>query len=236
MSMVTRARREGDEYVLDGAKTFVTSAPVADFVLTFATVDASLGAMALTAFLVDRGTPGLDLTPLRTIDRSGAVLGEVVLQGCRVPVDHRLGGEGAGSSIFASSMVAERTGIFAGHLGAMRRILGTATACPAFTDRGATADRLARARCELDAAWLLLLRVAATADGSRQPMGEAAAAKILSSEAHVRAAVANAHLHGSCGCPGAAAADAELLGALPGTIYSGTNEIQRDLVGRMLGL
>src|SRR4051794_20620195 len=94
-SMRTRAIRDGDHYVLNGTKMFVTNAPVADLFAAYATIDPALGPMGITAFLVERNTPGLTIP--RKLEKMGlrtSPMAEVVFEGCRVPVANRLGREG----------------------------------------------------------------------------------------------------------------------------------------------
>jgi len=115
-SLRTRAVPCEGGYVLNGTKMFVTSAPLADLALVFATVDPAKGTGGITAFLVEKDTPGLTVS--RDLDKMGLrtwPMGELVLRDCRVPVESRLGQEGVGVSIFNSSMEWERSGILASH-------------------------------------------------------------------------------------------------------------------------
>jgi alkylation response protein AidB-like acyl-CoA dehydrogenase len=109
MSMASRYGRDGDDYVLDGTKTFVTNGPVADVILAFASMDRGLKAAGLSAFLVDRGTPGMALSdPIPKMGLRTSPMGEVAFSGCRVPAGNRLGSEGAGVAIFNAAMEWER--------------------------------------------------------------------------------------------------------------------------------
>src|ERR671913_496061 len=118
------ARRDGDHYVLNGAKTFVTNAPVADLVVAYATVDPKLGATGITAFIIERGTPGMTVS--RCLDKMGlrtSPMAELIFEDCRIPAGNRLGREGRGVEVFESSMEWERGCILASCLGVMRRQL-----------------------------------------------------------------------------------------------------------------
>ncbi len=100
-SMRTRAVRDGDAYVLNGTKMFVTNAPVADLFVAYATVDPALGATGITALIIERDTPGLTVS--RRLHKMGlrtSPMAEVIFEDCRVPVDQRLGREGRGVGVF----------------------------------------------------------------------------------------------------------------------------------------
>src|SRR5215470_16175478 len=123
-SLRTRAERCSGGYRLNGVKTLITNAPVADLAVVFATTNSQRGMWGVTAFLVERGAPGFKSSP--AIDKMGlrtAAMGELVLEDCFVPEENRLGIEGAGGRLFQSSMDWERSCILASHLGAMERQL-----------------------------------------------------------------------------------------------------------------
>src|SRR5438093_5911886 len=113
MGLATRAVRDGDDYVLNGHKSYVTSGPICDLCLIFATLDPEMKAAGVTAFLVDRGTAGMRASvALPKMGLRTAQMREITLQDCRVTWTHRVGGEGAGLAIFNSAMEWERTCIF----------------------------------------------------------------------------------------------------------------------------
>lgn len=108
-SMRTVARREGDEYVLDGRKLYITNGPVADLVLLYAKTDPERGAQGISAFVVDTRTPGFAVAQhLRKMGFRGSPTAELVLEGCRVPVANRLGGENQGLHCLMSGLDLER--------------------------------------------------------------------------------------------------------------------------------
>jgi len=123
-SMRTRAELRGDRYVLNGTKLYITNAPVADVVLVFAAHPGRPRLAGISAFLVEKGTPGFTVS--RSLEKMGlrtSPMGEIVLDGCAVPAGNRLGPEGAGVAVFNSSMTWERSCIMASALGAMQRQL-----------------------------------------------------------------------------------------------------------------
>ncbi len=245
MALSTRAVRDGDDYVLDGVKTFVTNGPVADVVVVFATVDRSARAAGVTAFVVERGAAGLSFSePISKMGLRTSPMGEVVLEGCRVPVANRLGAEGAGAAVFAAAMEWERACIFAAHLGAMERLLDETTAYARgrrqfgkpISSFPPVADAIVDARVAIDAGRLLLYRVGARKDAGRDATLDACIAKLFVSEAHVRQALAAIQIHGGYGYTTEFGVERELRDAIPGTLYSGTSEMQRKIIARLLGL
>jgi alkylation response protein AidB-like acyl-CoA dehydrogenase len=244
-AMRTRAVRQGDHYRLDGTKLYITNAPVADVVLVFAADPARARPAGISAFLVDKGTPGFSVS--RSLEKMGlrtSPMGEVVLDGCLVPAGKRLGGEGAGMAIFNSSMGWERSCILASALGAMRRQL---EACVGYARErrqfgqpigkfqgvsGKVADMYLR----LEAARLLVYQAAWLAGQGRPALSEAAAAKLFTSEAWVASSLDAIQIHGAYGYMKEAGIERDLRDAVAGTIYSGTSEIQRVILSRMLGL
>ncbi len=244
-SMRTRAERAGDDYRLSGTKLYITNAPVADVVLVFACHPGRPRMAGISAFLVDKGTPGFTVS--RSLDKMGlrtSPMGEVVLDDCLVPAGNRLGPEGAGMAIFNSSMAYERSCILASALGAMQRQLetcvGHARARKQFGQAigkfqgvsGKVADMYLR----LEAARLLVYRAAWLTQQGRPALLEAAAAKLFTSEAWVASSLDAIQIHGAYGYMKEAGIERDLRDAVAGTIYSGTSEIQRVLVSRMLGL
>jgi L-prolyl-PCP dehydrogenase len=124
LRMRARAQRQGDQYLLNGTKQYVTNAPVADVLLVYAAVQGSPGLAGLSAFLVDAATPGLEVSS--AFEKMGlrtSPMGEVALTDCLIPAANRLGPEGAGMAVFNSSMEWERSCLFASTVGAMQRQL-----------------------------------------------------------------------------------------------------------------
>jgi len=244
-SMRTRAERQGDDYVLTGTKLYITNAPVADVVLVFAAHPGRPKPANISAFLVDKGTAGFTVS--RNLDKMGlrtSPMGEVVLAGCRVPASQRLGPEGAGTVIFNSSMGWERSCILAGALGAMQRQLETCTEyARARRQFGqpigkfqAVAGKVADMYLRLEASRLLIYQAAWLAQQGQPALAEAAAAKLFTSEAWVASSLDAIQIHGAYGYMKEAGIERDLRDAVAGTIYSGTSEIQRVILARMLGL
>ncbi|HEV2473100.1 MAG TPA: acyl-CoA dehydrogenase family protein, partial [Chthonomonadales bacterium] len=230
MALCTRAVRDDDAYVLTGRKTYITNAPVADALLIFATVAPELKAAGVTAFLVERGAAGLTLPPaLSKMGHRTAQMGEVLLEECRIPLENRLGAEGAGMLIFSSAMEWERTCIFAAHLGAMQRLLNQTIAYARgrkqfgmpISKYSPIADKIVEMRIAIEAGEMLLCKAAALKDAGRNATLQAAMAKLFVSEARIRQAVDAVQIHGAYGYLTRNQVERELRDAVGGAIYSG---------------
>ena len=244
-SLTTKAERRNDGYVLNGQKTFSTNAPVADLALAFAYLQREGQSPALTAFLVPRGTSGVTFgRPISKMGLRTSPMGEVIFEDCFVPDGARLGPEGAGMRIFNSAMEWERACIFAGHLGAMERLLDD---CIAYAKQRrqfgqpiakfeSVADKIADMKVAIEAGRWLLYKVGWLADQGRSAVLEAAMAKLFVSEMHNQAALDALQLYGGYGYMKEYPIEREVRDALSGTLYSGTSEMQRKIIARCLGL
>lgn len=245
MSMTTRYRRDGDHYILDGGKTFITNGPVADVFLAFATFNPAYRVAGITGFLVERDTPGLGIS--KAIPKMGlrtSPMGEVTFDECRIPVANRLGGEGTGFAIFNSAMEWERACIFASHLGSMthtyEKCIAYAKARRQFGEPishfAPVAEKIVDMKMSIEVARLLLYKIGAVKDAGGSAMLESAMAKLFISEAHVKQTLDAIQIHGGYGYSTEYEVERELRDAIPGRIYSGTSEIQRRIIARLLGL
>lgn len=244
-SMRTRAERHADRYVLNGSKLYITNAPVADVVLVFATLNPGRGFAGVCAFLVEKDTPGFAVS--RSLDKMGlrtSPMGEIILTDCEVPLENRLGKEGAGMNIFNSSMEWERSCILASAVGAMQRQLETCVSYArtrrqfgqAIGKFQSISNKIANMYLRLEAARLLIYKVAWLKQQGKPAMTEAAAAKTFTSEAWVQSSLDAIQIHGAFGYMTEAEIERDLRDSLAGTIYSGTSEIQRVIIARGLGL
>ena len=168
-SLRTRAEKCDGGYRLNGTKTFVTSAPVADLAVIFATTNPKRKMWGITAFLVEKGTPGFTVShDMEKMGMRTAPMGELILQDCYIPEKNRLGAEGAGGRIFNSSMEWERSCILGTHLGAMEHQLEV---CIRYANQRhqfnqpiskfqSVSNRIADMKVRLETARLLLYKVA----------------------------------------------------------------------------
>jgi alkylation response protein AidB-like acyl-CoA dehydrogenase len=245
LHMRARAERRGNHYLLNGTKQYITNAPVADVLLVYASAGGGSGLAGLSAFLVDASTPGLSIsTSFEKMGLRTSPMGEIALTDCLVPAESRLGPEGAGMAIFNSSMEWERSCLFASAAGAMRRQLDACVAYARTREQfgqpigkfQGVADKLADMYVRLEAARLLIYRTAWLKQQGRSAPAEAAAAKLFTSEAWVRSSQDAIQTHGALGYMKEAGIERDLRDAIASTIYSGTSEIQRVLLAKMLGL
>jgi hypothetical protein len=244
-SMKTRAVRDGDDYVLSGTKTFVTNAPVADLVVAYATLDPALGVTGITGFIVERGTPGMTIS--RQLDKMGlrtSPMAELIFEGCRIPAANRLGREGRGAQVFESSMEWERGCILATCLGVMRRQLEACIAHArsrkqfgrAIGKFQSVANRIVDMKVRLETCRPLVYRIGRLKDASRSAVQEAAIAKLHVSDCFVKSSLDAIQIFGGYGYMTEQEVERDLRDAIGSTIYSGTNEIQRNIVAQSLGL
>ncbi len=241
----TTATQDGDTWILNGSKTFVSEAPVADLFVVFATLDRSKGALGLCAFLIERDTPGFGVG--RKIAKMGlrtSPMAELFLDNCRVPAANLLGRPGRGVQIFNDSMEWERACILASNLGTLERLLEDSVRYArerrqfghAIADFQAISHKLADMRLRLEAARLLLYQAAWAKDTGRNPGPAAAMAKLYLGEAMVQSCLDAVQLRGGYGYAVEYEVERDLRDAVGGTLYSGTSEIQRNLIARSLGI
>jgi L-prolyl-PCP dehydrogenase len=244
-SLATRAVRDGDGWTLDGAKIFVTNAPIADLFLIFATIDPARGFMGLTAFLVDKDTPGLSVgPPVEKLGLHTALMSEVVLDRCHVPSGALLGREGDGARVFASSMEWERGCLLASSIGSMERQLEQciehAKARRQFNRPigkfQSVANKIVDMKVRLETSRLLLYRVGWLKTTDESAVIDAAIAKLHLSECWVQSCLDAIQIHGAYGYMAGLDLERDLRDSIAGRIYSGTSEIQRNIIAAQLGL
>jgi alkylation response protein AidB-like acyl-CoA dehydrogenase len=244
-ALQARAVRNGTGYRLSGVKSWVTNGPVADCFVVYASTEPEHGYLGISAFVVAGDAPGVERG--EAFDKTGlpgALACEVRLEECAVGEQDRLGPEGAGAEIFHSSMEWERACLFAQYIGVMDRQLADVVA---FAQRRrqngrplgrhqAIAHRIADMKLRLDAARLLLHRACWMKAQGRAAGLEVSLAKLAVSEAAVRSGLDAIQIHGGEGIKASNGVASALADAIPARIFSGTSEIQRDLIARGLGL
>jgi alkylation response protein AidB-like acyl-CoA dehydrogenase len=244
-AMKTRATRDGREYVLSGTKCFITNAPIADLFLIYASTSPERGFLGISAFLIARGTPGLRVVPeqaktgLRT-----SPWGTIYLEDCRVPEEQRVGSEGSGALLFNESMIWERGCLFAYYVGAMERVLGRcvehAKARAQFGHKLGSyqmvATRIVDMKLRLETSRLLLYRAGELHRAGKRCDEAVALSKLHISESAVQTGLDAIQIFGGLGIVAETGVDALLRDAVPARVFSGTSEMQRMIVARMLGL
>jgi alkylation response protein AidB-like acyl-CoA dehydrogenase len=237
----TTAEPADGGWLLNGEKTFVTNAPVADVFVTFAVSTLRRGPFGLTCFLADATAPGLTVGP--AIPKMGlrtSPMASVSFRDCFVPASSVLGTPGMGMAIFNTAIHLERACILASALGTMRRQLERSAlalrAQPPALGRGLIPHRLAGMAARLHGSRLTAYGMASRMDRGRTGPGESALVKIKLSEAFLRNSRDCWDNDIALGQWPARESERELRDAVASRIYSGTNEIQRDIVARDIGL
>ena len=242
-AMRTTAVRDGDGWVINGTKQFITHGRTGDLVVVMAVTNRAQGSRGISAFIVEQGTPGL--RPGRKEDKLGmraSETSELVFEGCRVPGDHLLGAEGHGFIDALQVLDAGRIGIAALAVGLAQGAFEAARQ-HAFTRHqfGQPIGTFQSIRAKLvddatriEAARLLTFRAAAMKDAGRRTTLEAAMAKLYSSEIAVRAAENGVQIHGGYGFVKDYPAEKFFRDVKLTTIGEGTSEIQRLVIARQL--
>jgi alkylation response protein AidB-like acyl-CoA dehydrogenase len=236
----TVARRDGDEYVISGAKTFITNGDRAEVVLLFATVDRSRGRDGITPFLLERSRDGFTSgSPMKKMGMHGSSTCELYFDDCRVPASARLGEEGSGFSLSMQAVTTSRISAAAQGVGLARAALEHA--CAWARARGLLDDRdaqdrhfrLAEMRTDVAAARALLYEVAQLVDAEDgDPTGLVAMAKLHCTATAVATADTAVELLGADGDDPEHDVERVLRDAKVTEIYDGTNQIQRILIAR----
>jgi len=245
LAVATTAKADGDRYVLSGSKVFITNAPVAGLFVVLASSDRQAGAAGLSAFLVERDCPGLSVgEPVGKLGLHTSPMAEVVLDGCTVPATALLGGPGAGMAVFSTTIEWERSFILASAVGAMQRQLEEALAhARSHTRFGkpigrnqSVAHRLVDMRVRWEASRWLLYHLAWLKDQGRRTPLESAVVKLFLSESLVQSSLSAMETFGGYGYMADTTQERDVRDALASRVYSGTSDIQRNLIAGLLGL
>jgi butyryl-CoA dehydrogenase len=240
--LTTRAERDGDDWLLTGSKIFITLGTWAKLALLFARTG-SEGARGITCFLVSTDSAGFEARPIKgKLGLRAQDTGELFLEGVRVPDSARLGGEGEGFKVAMSALDNGRISLAAGCVGIAQGCLDASVAyAQERTQFGKpiagfqlVQELLAEIAVEADAARLLTWRAAALADRGERHTLESSVAKYYASEASVRAANAAVQVHGGYGYVDEYPVGKYLRDARVTTLYEGTSQVQKLIIGRHL--
>jgi butyryl-CoA dehydrogenase len=238
-----RARRDGNKYVLNGTKQFITSGKSADLAVVFAVTNPEAGKKGITAFLVPTATPGYRVAKVEhTMGQRSSDHCEIVFEDCEVAPDQMLGDEGDGYRIALTNLEGGRIGVAAQAVGMARAAYEAALAYAkqrrtfgqAIIDHQAIGFRLADMATSLHAAELMVLRAAALRDAGRPCLKEASMAKLFASESAERICAAAIQIHGGYGYLNDFAVERIYRDVRVCTIYEGASEIQRLVISRQL--
>ena len=240
-ALATRAVRDGDGYVLDGSKVFISNATIASFFVVFARTSQA-EKRAISAFVIDAGHPGLIVARRQQITAPHPI-GELQLTACRVPASQRLGEEGDGMRLALGTLDFFRTSVGAAACGLASRALEESRSRvrtrrqfgSPLSEFQLTQAALADMATELDAARLLVYRAAWTRDtGATRIPREAAMAKLFATEAAQRIVDRAVQLHGGVGVERGSVVERLYREVRAPRIYEGTSEIQRLVIARQL--
>lgn len=243
--LVTTARRDGDHYVVNGAKTYITSGVRADYVIAAVKTDLSKGHKGLSMLIVEKGTPGFSVAKkLKKVGWRASDTAELVFEDCRVPAENLLGPEGNGFAQIMGNFQWERLSLALGAIGAADDILSQATAYvrerQAFGQAVAkfqvVKHRLADMATELEAARQLTYHALRLHVAGEWALGQTAMAKKLATEMCCRLADQALQLHGGAGYMMEFDVQRHWRDARLGPIGGGTSEIMNEIVAKSLGL
>ncbi|MBP7970496.1 MAG: acyl-CoA dehydrogenase family protein [Aquaspirillum sp.] len=239
----TRAVREGDEYVLNGAKQFITSGKNADVAIVIAVTDPTAGKKGISAFIVPTSTPGYIVAKVE--EKMGQAASDtcaIMFDNCRIPASHRLGQEGEGYKIALANLESGRIGIAAQALGMARAALECAVAYAkeresfgqVIFDHQAVGFRLADAATQLEAARQLVWHAASLKDAGLPCLKEASMAKLFASEMAERVCSAALQTLGGYGYLSDYPIERIARDVRVTQIYEGTSDIQKLVIARAL--
>ncbi|WP_370411350.1 acyl-CoA dehydrogenase family protein [Streptomyces fradiae] len=241
-NLATRAVRDGDTYVIDGTKMFITNGTWADVVLLFARTGGP-GHRGVSAFLVPTDTPGLTRRPVHgKLGLRGQATAELVLEGVRVPASAMLGPEGKGFSVAMSALAKGRMSVAAGCVGIAQAALDAAVRYAGEREQFGkpiasyqlVQELISDIAVDVDAARLLTWRVADLVDRGQDFATAASKAKLYASEAAVRSANNALQVFGGYGYIDEYPVGKLLRDARVMTLYEGTSQIQKLIIGRAL--
>lgn len=242
-SLKSRAVKDGDDYVLNGSKVFITNGGEADIYIVFATMDPKLGSKGITAFIVEKNTPGLVIgKDEKKMGLHGSRTVQLTFENMRIPSKNLLGKEGAGFTIAMANLNAGRIGIAAQALGIAEAALEAAThytkvrqqfGRPIASQQG-VAFKLADMATNVEASKLLVYQAAFLRSEGKECGKEAAMAKLFASQTAMDTAIDAVQLFGGYGYTEDYPVERFFRDAKITEIYEGTSEIQRIVISKIL--
>jgi alkylation response protein AidB-like acyl-CoA dehydrogenase len=229
--------------VLNGRKVWITGGPVADVFLCFATTDPTKGVLGITAFLINRDTPGFKV--VREIDKLGmrtAPMGELVFENCELPLENMLGREGRGSRIFNAALEWERGAILASIVGTMRRqvdrCVQRARTRKQFGQSigkfQSVSNRIVDMMTRVETSRYMVYRYAWLKQQGKDATIAASMAKLHVSECFIQNSIDAVRIFGAFGYTIEAGLERDVRDGVGGVLFSGTNDIQRNIIAQHL--
>ncbi len=239
----TTAQRDGDSYILNGTKNFITNGNEADYAIVFATINKELKHKGICAFVVERGTPGFVVAHVeKKVGIRGSSCAQLAFDSCRVPAENLLGKEGEGFKIALATLDGGRIGIAAQAVGIARAALEASLEYSKqrvqfgrpIAANQAIQFMLADMATEVDAARLLTLNAALLKDQGVRHTKESAMAKLYASEVAMRSSIKGVQIFGGYGYMMDYPAQRFMRDAKVTEIYEGTSEVQRMVIANAL--
>ena len=239
----TRAERQGDNYVLNGTKQFITSGKNADLAIVFAVTDPAAGKRGISAFVVPTDTPGYRVASVEAkMGQRASDTCQIVFEHCSIPADNLLGDEGQGYKIALGNLEGGRIGIAAQCIGIARAALEAATLysrereafAKPLSEHQAVAFKLADMATQIAAARQLTLHAAALKDAGEPCLSEASMAKLFASEMAERVCSDAIQIHGGYGYLQDFPVERYYRDVRACQIYEGTSEVQKMVISRAL--
>lgn len=242
----TEAKRIDNCYLLNGSKSIVSNGPISDLIIVFAVTNPSRKFLGrISAFIVLKDTPGLVIgEPLEKMGLKTSPTAELFFEDCKVSPENVLGNEGSGAAIFNETMEWERSCLFACHIGTMERILET---CIRYAKNRrqfgqpigkfqSISNKIADMKVNLELGRLMLYKIGWMKNQGKKVLLETAVAKLFVSESLTKSALEAVQIHGAYGYLSELGIEKDLRDSIASNIYSGTSEIQRNIIARCLGL
>ena len=242
-AITTRADRDGDHFILNGVKHYITAGSHADVAIVFAVTDKAAGKKGISCFLVPTATPGYKVARIeRKMGQHASDTAQIVFEDCRIPASALLGKEGEGYKIALSNLEAGRIGIAAQSIGMARAAFEAAVAYAKervtfgvpIIEHQAVNFRLADMATRIDAARLMVWRAATLKDAGKPCLVEASMAKMYASEMAEKVCSDAIQIHGGCGYTDETAVERIARDVRITQIYEGANDIQRLVIGRSI--
>jgi len=244
LAMRTQAIADGDDYLLSGHKAFVTNAPIADVFVIYAKTSNEGGAGSVSAFLIDRNTPGLNIGSVKPLaGLTTSLVGELHMENCRISAKRMIGRPGAGFMVLSHVMRQEILYSFIANVGQMKRRLNR---CVKHVQKRRQFDqpignfqsisnRIADMKMRYELSRQYLYYTAERQAQNKDVTSEIAITKVFISESALSTSIDAVHIHGGQGYLQETKLACEVSDALAGPIYSGTNDIQRGRIAAMMG-
>lgn len=245
-NMNTIAVKDGDDFIINGRKTYCSNAPVADSFLVYAMTDETKGMLGgISAFILNRNQH--DFKTSNKVDKMGlrsVLMGDVIFENTRVSKQQLLGKEGGGAIIFNKSMIWERIGLSALHLGTLTRIFddakqyvkGRKSFGQSLNKYQAISHKLVEIKVELEASKLLVFDAALKLQHNKSADLAASITKLKASEIYKKGALEILQIFGANGYINNSHIERTVRDATASTLYSGSSEIQKNLIAGRIGL